>query len=286
MEESRDEEKQVEAAVREPNANATLARAFMENVGTLVEGAKKFYEQNKEGIEVMSRFGEVYKEELENLDATHKQALQVLNRYGWFLTPSSLPHLLIFPIAHIGNAGDQGHAINELFVKHFTSNDFEQLEGLVKRWAKNPVFDSRMHIFKDCLASLRNATDGHNPSNVVIPPLISQIDGILTVYRVRWGFHYDKKKRKWKDDSGKPITGDKKKLFEEHSQGMFLNEALISLAISSLFDKLFENTLTFEPVSSDFNRHKIMHGEDVSYGSMINTVRAFMYLDFLAHLKD
>lgn len=212
MEEPRNEKEPVEAKAREPKPSdqpanyleeiTSGARAFMEAVGPALDAARKFIEENKEGLEAMSRFGEVYKKELEKFDATHKQALKILNQYGWFLTPSSLPVLLIFPIVKIGSAdGDQSQPINELFVAHFTSNDFEHLEELVERWAGNPIFDSRMHIFKACIASLRKASDGYNPSNVVIPPLISQIDGIQTEYMVTWGSSYDEKAKIWRDKS-------------------------------------------------------------------------------------
>jgi len=35
-----------------------------------------------------------------------------------------------------------------------------------------------------------------------------------------------------------------------------------------------------------FSRHKIMHGEDLQFGTIDNVIRAFLLLDFLANLKN
>ncbi len=36
----------------------------------------------------------------------------------------------------------------------------------------------------------------------------------------------------------------------------------------------------------DFNRHKVLHGKTVRYGKKVHMIRAFMTLDFLAHLAE
>jgi hypothetical protein len=122
---------------------------------------------------------------------------------------------------------------------------------------------------------------------VIIPALVAQIDGIQTEYKVKWGFTYDTRRRKWRDPSGNEVDGRMfRQIFKDQAHN---NQQLIfpidDLAIEALFDNLFETTLYSTPSSTDLSRHKILHGERKDYGSMANVIRVFLYLDFLSSLE-
>ena len=63
---------------------------------------------------------------------------------------------------------------------------------------------------------------------------------------------------------------------------------LIGFTSNAVFikvDILFQYTRTAIPVKSDFCRNKILHGEEVEYGSINNVIRAFLIIEFLDSIK-
>jgi hypothetical protein len=270
----------------------------MTNVGILVDKlvsaagrVAQWVQDNREAIDKWAQVIRYYEAELSNLDVTKQEALTTLRQYKWILTPWTLPLVISIPIASIGKRpGDQSRAIDELFVGHFTQNNFEPVGEPVTRWAETPIFNSRIHIFRDCLETLRNHTDAYNICNVVIPTLVSQTDGVIIEFMQKKGLELpNPASGVWED----PTTGErykgatqKKEFFrqESYSTVMALDTELKDLAVETIFDYLFEKAWATKPAPSDFNRNKILHGEATDYGSMANAIRAFLILDFLAIL--
>ena len=159
--------------------------------------------------------------------------------------------------------------MNRLFVDYFSSGNFRNLENLVNGWKANKIFRPRMKIFRDCVFIMRN-TKGkkHNPSNVVLPTLIAQIDGIRIKFMNQHGLSFNSKQRVWKN------------FYKTQTS----NQKLLSLANDIFLNLLFQTSQAGQPLKVPFifNRHKIMHGEYIRYGSISNAIRAFLILDFLA----
>ena len=63
------------------------------------------------------------------------------------------------------------------------------------------------------------------------------------------------------------------------------NDKYANPARELLGDILFQYTRTAIPVKSDFCRNKILHGEEVEYGSINNVIRAFLIIEFLDSIK-
>ena len=45
-------------------------------------------------------------------------------------------------------------------------------------WASNPLFEGRIKIIKDCINLLKTNNKNINYSNLIVPTLIPQIEGI------------------------------------------------------------------------------------------------------------
>ena len=184
-----------------------------------------------------------------------------------------MPLTFIFEVVEIGRRkGNQRKTINRLFIDYFSSNNFENLEKLVDGWETNEIFKSRMKIFRDCISVMRNAKGKYNPSTIVLPTLIAQIDGIRIEFMNRNGLSFWTKDRVWKG----------------WFKGQTPNQKLLDLANDIFLNILFQKSQPGRPLETPFtfNRHKIMHGEYLRYGRIDHTIRAFMISDFLATLSN
>lgn len=126
---------------------------------------------------------------------------------------------------------------------------------------------------------MKNANGRYNPSNVVIPVLIAQIDGVIIKFMTTKGLSFN---RGWIDEEGEEVN--RKKWIKEQTP----NNIVLDLANYIVFDVLFQTTWPGKPLKnhSTFNRHKILHGEELRYGKVKNTIRAFLILDFLAYITS
>ena len=215
-----------------------------------------------------------------NLDKKYEnseqEAVKILRKYKWFIT-LSMPMKFVFIVVQIGRRkGNQRKLMNKLFVDYYTTNNFSNLEILMKRWESNAIFKPRMKILWDCIFFLRNSKRGTNPSNVVIPTLIAQIDGIQNEFMKQQGLTYEKLKLK----NAKGETIDWKKWFKDQPPNNKMDELTKDIHVNFLFQKALPGQSLATPFT--FNRHKIMHGESLKYGRIDNTIRAFLMLDFFA----
>lgn len=225
----------------------------------------------------------VYIERWEEFEKIHKipreEAIGALKRYKWFMTPS-LPTGFIFRAVMIGKRkGNQRGAMNRLFVDYFSEEDFINLEILVHFWKSKDIFKHRMKIFRDCVSVLKQSDSKTNPSNLIIPTLIAQIDGIQNEFMKMNGITM-KKKGGLKDSNGQGIK------WKDWYGNLTSDGELIDSAKDIFLNILFQEADKGKPLETPytFSRHKIMHGENYRYGRIDNTIRAFLILDFLAAL--
>ena len=226
---------------------------------------------------------------------------QRINRYlynkGWIVSPflnSKSEFMILYSI----NALNLSHKeITKIIELGFSNNNYYNLREMVDLWNKNPIFVKRQSILNDVLSLiilLRNKQrniKGINISRVIIPLLIAQIDGILHDYVL----FQEKKFNKLQIVGSK--TNKESKIFEYISdlpvndKINFNSFDLLDFLFSTAYpkgqekdsDKQKENPKTIR-IGKWFNRHKIMHGEDIFYGSIDNTYRLFLILDILANL--
>lgn len=219
---------------------------------------------------------------LEQYNLSVQESSRVLRKYKWFISPSLPPHF-IFQAVTIGRKkGNQRKAINAIFVTYFSQDDYYNLMAMVNTWSTNPLFPPRrIKIVKDCVSTLQNAKSGNNPSNVVLPTLIAQIDGTANAYKRSKGFKALASNQKGRHKEW--VTW----FITQTSSQFLLTPELVALSNYIFLDVLFQTAIPNQPLVRPFtfSRHKIMHGEFLTYGRMDNTIRAFLLLDFLAALK-
>ncbi|MFH1011098.1 MAG: hypothetical protein V1784_07690 [bacterium] len=245
----------------------------LEFLKPLAEAWKIWLESNRT---LLNPFVLLWRQFKEHYRASDREAYEILVRYKWLLTPS-LPADFLFEVAEIGKRKcNQRRAINRLFVDHFYSNECAALSELVDGWKSNALYKPRMKIFRDCVSTIVGARTGTNASNMVIPALIAQIDGIQSEFMRQRGIDYHLLKRTYKGDRLKACFQSEPSLIRalDSASNLFLNI-------------LFQTAKAGQPLRTPFafNRHKIMHGEDLHYGRRDNTIRAFLILDFLAWLE-
>ncbi len=240
---------------------------------------QKWIEQNRAIFDNYTRFWEGFQEQYK---ITERKAILILRKYKWFITPS-LPLSFVFEAVKIDERGsNQRKDMNKLFVHYFSVDNFKNLENLVDKWGANEIFKPRMKIFRDCIFVIRNSEGKYNPSNVVLPALIAQIDAVQQEFMGKNGLSFDLSGRIWRDERGNVV--DRKTWFKNQTNG----QDMLDLANNIFLNILFQRSQPGQPLETPFtfNRHKIMHGEYLRYGRIDNTIRAFLILDFLATLSD
>jgi len=249
--------------------------SFSELLGPQIDILSKWYQKYYNFLKYAVDFGKTLHE---NFKITEKFALKILRKYKWLITPS-MPGVFIFDITEIGKRkGNQRKAMNKLFIEHFSENDYCELKRHVEDWKENQLFTPRMKIFRDCVNLLKNSDEKFNPSNLILPTLIAQIDAIQREFMIREGLYY---RKGWKDKKGKKIN--KEIWFRSKAPEKEFGKDY-DLGSDILFNVLYQGSKLGEPlqIPFTFNRHKIMHGEIIKYGRIDNTIRAFLILDFLS----
>jgi len=259
-----------------------FARMLAESIKPQIEFWQKWTKQNKS---IFKNIGKQWSEFQKRYKIAEPKAVGVLQKYKWFISPS-LPIDFVFKVVQLGQKkGRQDKAINKLFIDYFSQNDWKNLEAITKDWGKNPLFKKRIKIGNDCVKTLKNSNSKTNSVNVVLPTLIAQIDGFLTDYLDSKGISYDCAY----DDfvqKGKVIKVGRKSQFKKNSSKA-LTSNLDDLANDIFINILFQSSQKGKPLKTpfNFNRHKIIHGENTNYGRKDYLVRTFLFIDFLTSLK-
>ena len=229
---------------------------------------------------IFNNYKKYWAELKHDYDIAEQKTVKILRKYKWFITPS-FPATFIFKIVKLDKkTGRQDKAINNLFVKFFATKNWRNLDAMLISWKKITLFKKRYKILVDCVEIVKFASKkGINETNAVLPTLITQIDGILTDYLNSKGLKWDRAY----EDFGKKI-GRKTQFRNSHSQ--LSMDQLDDLANNIFLNILFQKSHLEKPLATpfNFNRHKIIHGESIKYGRKDYLIRAFMVLDFLAHL--
>ena len=218
-----------------------------------------------------------------------KKALTCIKKYNWFISPSMDPSI-VYNIVSVCKSDSKSKwgDINHVFYDYFLEDDCEKLNLFVDNWSSNPIFEVRMKIIRDCVEIIKNHPKNVNFSNLVVPVLISQIDGIQMEFMNQRGLKVDKKKvvcdfegNRKKDEHGQNIK------HRQYIRELTSNDEFLDAMNDVFLDVLFQHTERGEDhkTSIKFSRHKIMHGEHFTYGRKYNAIRCFMILDFFHGLS-
>ena len=218
-----------------------------------------------------------------------KKALNCIKKYNWFISPSMDPSI-VYNIVSVCKSDSKSKwgDINHVFYDYFLEDNCEKLNLFVDNWSSNPIFEGRMKIIRDCVEIIKNHPKNVNFSNLVVPVLISQIDGIQMEFMNQRGLKVDKKKvvcdfegNRKKDEHGQNIK------HRQYIRELTSNDEFLDAMNDVFLDVLFQHTERGEDhkTSIKFSRHKIMHGEHFTYGRKYNAIRCFMILDFFHGLS-
>lgn len=264
--------------------HTTINEIVMKTIFPLMDTLQKWVNQNQR---LFVNFFKAYQDlenSLKKYYTTIEEANKILKKYKWFVS-LSLPDSFYGAVLEIDSAGkNKKKRIDSLFINYFSSNNFQNLEQLVESWKTHSLFKSRMRIFRACVLTLQRAKKRDNPSNVIIPALIAQIDGITNDIVDCYGSQYDNKTQMWIDGKGNQSKNKdeaKKKLINSLNEYSPIGEYLL---LEILFQEAHRGQRLIIPTT--FSRHKILHGEYVHYGRKDNTIRAFLILDFLHNLES
>ena len=189
----------------------------------------------------------------------------ILAEYNYLL-PLTLP-LGVYSdlLEYLNNTKESANRekeIDNLLLKLFSYKKWEMASEIVSKLNNNDKINTkRIVILEDCIKVLKR-NSRKTAANTILPVLIAQIDGI------------------WVD-----ILGSKDKDKLKNTTKNMKNDKYANPARELLVDILFQYTRTAIPVKSDFCRNKILHGEEVEYGSINNVIRAFLIIEFLDSIK-
>lgn len=189
----------------------------------------------------------------------------ILAEYNYLL-PLTLP-LGVYSdlLEYLNNTKESANRekeIDNLLLKLFSYKKWEMASEIVSKLNNNDKINTkRIVILEDCIKVLKR-NSRKTAANTILPVLIAQIDGI------------------WVD-----ILGSKDKDKLKNTIKNMKNDKYANPARELLVDILFQYTRTAIPVKLDFCRNKILHGEEVEYGSINNVIRAFLIIEFLDSIK-
>lgn len=229
---------------------------------------------------IFNNFNQNWFNFIDTYHITVEEVIDILKKYQWFITPS-LSSKFIYEIVKIGKkGGNQRIPINNHFYNYFSSNNFEKLEVIIETWGSDDIFrPRRMKIIKSCLSILQSLEGQVNTSYAIVPTLIPQIDAIQSEFMKQ--NELCQIGTRWKDIDGNNV-----------SQADFYNSQNFNKILNSAKDiflnVLYQSTYPGQNLNSPivFNRHKIMHGNNLNYGTKYNSIRVFLVLDFLAQIVD
>jgi hypothetical protein len=242
---------------------------------------------------------------VQHIQSIYNKVNNLAKKQGWISnwshsTPAEVEDLLKeWSNAQLSDE-DQKQLISKFFIDYYSGYNFRRLEEFIIDWTQNPLFQKRIKIFQDCLWILKNPSENFNPSNLIVPVLFTQIEGVMSDYLEREGWIYcdiitqkGKTKKMWikrtKLDSQDKYDSNIK-CFGNITKGKkidFLREIQIESHYDLITEGLFHtaNRGVKLPEQISFNRHKILHGEETEYGNLTNTLKLFLILDYLSRFK-
>ena len=207
-------------------------------------------------------FNDKINQAIANMD----EICSILARYDYLL-PLDLPlnsHSYLLNVLKNTSEECREKEIDKIMLKIFSYKKWEIVSDIIEQLSKNKkVNPKRIIILQDCVKVLKRSSR-KIAGNVILPTLIAQIEGI------------------WVDILG-CSTSKKQKL--DSAVNEMKNSHYSTPAKNLLTDVLFQYTKASLPAKSEFCRNKILHGEEVDYGSINNVIRAFLIIEFLDSIK-
>lgn len=277
-----------------------MTKEFSNGLMALTEAFKSIAKQASDNMKDLSkivfypfaeeakRIGEEFGKFIDEILLETNNAGLILKKYGWLIPPSMDLRVSAIITEIGGKAGNHRKEINKIFVDYYQRDNYKEIEQMITKWGSNKLYKKRIKILRDCLLLLQlpKKKSKINYSNIIIPTLIAQIDGTLTDYSIIKGFDIKKYPEYKIPKKLDQYREDVIKNIKTSDSFVVLDDLFKNIIIDTLFGTAF---MGHGPktghLSTRFYRHKIMHGEYISYGSIYNVLRAFLILDYISELK-
>ncbi len=259
------------AKILSEKVNAEMKKNF-KVIHEITESLKKQIEDISPAILMVQESIRQFEESKE----FHKFEQQAFNNSGWWITPS----LMEVPVYKFRNAvikynKGQKIAITNLYISIYQKNNCKYLGQVLNSWDSNKYFKPWMKI-------IRQALEAHVDKKyfLSVPALLLVAEGISTNYCKK-----NKIKIPYKENSkgGEKI---KKALnyIKNNKEIEFLNADFFILALDNI---IYAQTYKINKKTFKYflNRHAVLHGGTTDYGTLKNSLKCFMLLDFLSILK-
>ena len=206
-------------------------------------------------IEQNRRFRQ-FVQDLPKIRLEEREASETLAKLGWYLDPK-MPWDAQIRIAKIVSE------TNDVDVVEPMSDYFRQRTNAIEEELKSS-YPNRNDILCDAFQAHRE-----KKFNLSIPVFLAQADGM-------W----------WDKFDGSVFRENRVKVVEAHITSLRDDEYADKYAdmfeiFSSPTIPLWESESTRDSSFSEFNRHQILHGEIVNYGTEVNSLKAISFLSWL-----
>lgn len=238
-------------------------RPLEEQLRALTEVVRASFEQLAKSItepieESLHQIQEQLRTALEELPEKSREALTILGKHGWYLdTTLSLPELT--SLAELLGLGDVKSA-EYVLADHYRAR-LSQIEHELAVW-----YPARAKILTPAFDAHRR---GGSEYVLSIPIFLAQADGIC---KARLGISLFRRRNHL------PVTAEAietRQLDCDSIEAALLHPLKIPLPISASKDEL-------AGLLNVLNRHEILHGISVDYGTEVNSLKAISLLYYVA----
>ena len=190
-------------------------------------------------------------------DKEEQEALEKFAEIGWYSDPKmpwGAPMKLVKALSE-KNAGEVVEAIREYFRERTDAIEREIEES----------YPSRKHILCDAFQAHREGK-----YNLSIPVFLTQADGI------------------WRDKFANSlfIGRDRKNIVYDHASDFQRNIYRPMFELFKTSIALWKSEAERDTSFDELNRHQILHGETVSYGTEQNSLKAISFLSWLCWILN
>lgn len=216
--------------------------------------AEKFIEQFTESSRIFTDSITRLADGLQQVQEDNKNSLPILANIGWYIDPG-MPFDVPGKCARAIADGDVQQVV-EVLENYFRG----QVDDIEKRLIA--AYPNRQQIFEDAFNAHREGK-----FNLSVPVLLTQADGIwFDTFRSTL---FTKHARR--DAVGTVLSDDDTNSFaEQYMEPLFLPSLPLWQTVSEEHDSF-----------TDLNRHLVLHGIRVDYGTQQNSLKAIAFLNYL-----
>lgn len=270
--------KLAEGFTRIPDYFSTIENSYEMTIKQLAEIDFDWITPIKENLDNLFGSVERWHEIFEKFKKQQERNSKLVGNSGWFFSPSLMNNSMLDINITLDKIkeGDQ-NAIFLLSKKYFAENNFEQLDVCVQKWKRNTYFKKREDLIKEAIYNHKNRAYAS-----AITLLLTQLEGIAgEVCDDSPSINISKESGKSKD-----------KILESFKNNNLKNSILYSDSVLLAIDSyIFASTKRLQMnavFSSSFqgmlNRHGILHGNILEFGTEANSYKCILLMDILCYL--